>query len=402
MKFPFYIAWRYLFSKKKHNVINIISAVSMLGVGIGAMALIVIMSAFNGLENLVAGLYSSFDPDIKITVKEGKVFNAGAISKEEILKIKGVKYYCEALEETVYIRYKDHEVIATIKGVEEAFDEMSGIDSMITEGEFILKTNGNNFAVAGYGIAYKLGLNIENVLEPLRIYTARREEISTLQPEQAFKLGNIMPSGIFMINQDFDFKYLLVPIDFARELLERGPEISSVEIGLTDDADKQYVKKEISRLAGDKFEVKTRYELNELIFKTNKTEKWITYLILTFILVIATFNVIGSLTMLILEKKEDMHILRSLGAEKKAIQKIFLFEGLMITFLGGISGLILGALLCAGQQLFGFVRLQGTIVEYYPVKLLPFDFITVILTVLLIGFFASWLPVKYVTAKYLR
>lgn len=374
----------------------------MIGVGIGAMALIVVMSAFNGLENLVTNLYSSFDPDVKITVSEGKTFNASSFPKEKIKEIKGVKYYCEALEETVYLRYKDSEAIATVKGVEEDFIKMSGLDSMITEGELILKSKGNYFAVVGYGIAYKLGLFIENVFEPLRVYSARRDEISSLNPEQAFKQGNIMPSGVFMINQDFDIKYVLTPLDFARELLERKDEISSIEIGLEKGADETYVKNEIKKLAGEQFDVKTRYEMNELIFKTNKTEKWITYLILTFILIIATFNVIGSLTMLILEKKDDMYILKSIGAGKTAIKKIFLLEGILITFIGGLCGLVSGALLCAGQQLFGFVRLQGVIVEFYPVKLVPFDFLAVIATVLLIGFLASWLPVKYVTGKYLR
>lgn len=402
MNLPLYIAKRYLFSKKKQNVINIISAVSMMGVGIGTMALIVVMSAFNGLENLVANLYSSFDPDLKITAKQGKTFDATTFPKDKIKNIKGVKYYCEALEETIYLRYKDGEAIATVKGVEDDFILMSGLDTMITEGELVLKSKGNNFAVVGYGIAYKLGLFIENVFEPLRLYSARREELTTFNPEQAFKLGNIMPSGVFMVNQDFDLKYILVPLDFAKELLERKNEISSVEIGLEDGSDEMYVKNEIEKLAGGKFEVKTRYEMNELIFKTNKTEKWITYLILTFILVIATFNVIGSLTMLILEKKDDMNILRSIGAEKVTIKKIFLFEGMLITLLGGLGGLLLGALLCVGQQLFGFVRLQGVIVEFYPVKLITYDFLAVIVTVLLIGFIASWLPVKYVTGKFLK
>lgn len=374
----------------------------MVGVGIGTMALIVVMSAFNGLENLVSGLYSSFDPDIKITAKAGKTFDAEKFPKDKIKKTKGVAYYCESLEETVYVRYKDNEGIATVKGIEEDFIAMSGIDSMITEGEMVIKSKDNNFAVVGYGIAYKLGLFIENVFEPLRIYSARRNEISGMNPEQTFKLGNIMPSGIFMINQDFDMKYILVPLGFAKELLEREKEISAVEIGLEENSDEKTVKSEIAKIAGDDFVVKTRYEMNEIIYKTNQTEKWITYLILSFILVIATFNVIGSLTMLILEKKEDMKILLSMGAEKSVIKKIFMFEGLLITLIGGLGGLLLGALLCTGQQWFGFVRLQGVITDFYPVKLMPFDFIAVISTVLLIGFFASWFPVKYVTGRYLK
>lgn len=363
------------------------------------MALIVVMSAFNGLENLVEKLYSSFDPDIKITAKEGKVFNRSDFPEEEIKKIKGVKFCSESLEETVYLRYKENEAVATIKGVENDFAKMNGIDSMITEGEFILHEKGNNFAVVGYGIAHKLGLFVENVFEPLRIFSARREEIATFNPEQSFKQGNIMPSGIFLINQDFDMKYILVPLDFARELLERENEISSVEIGLEKDADENFVKNEIATITGEKFNVQTRYELNEIIFKTNKTEKWITYLILSFILIIATFNVVGSLTMLILEKKDDIKILHSIGAEKSIIKKIFLTEGMLITLIGGLGGLLLGALLCMGQQQFGLVKLQGVIVDHYPVKLMPVDFLAVMGTVLSIGFCASWLPVKFVAEK---
>ncbi len=402
MNLPFFISRRYLFSKKKHNVINIISGVSMMGVGIGAMALVVVMSAFNGLENLVSKLYSSFDPDIMITTHKGKTFDSTNLQKEKIKKIKGVKYYCEALEETVYLRYKEKEAIATVKGLEDDFVKMSGIDTMVTEGEFVLKSNGNNFAVIGYGIAYKLGLFVENVLEPVRIYSARREEFVSINPEQAFKQGNIMPSGVFMINQDFDLKYILVPLGFAKDLLERKNEISSVEIGLEKGVDELKIKNEISLIAGKDFEVKTRYELNELIFKTNKTEKWITYLILSFILIIATFNVIGSLTMLILEKKDDMKILRSIGAEKELIKKIFLFEGLLITLIGGLCGLILGGLLCAGQQQLGFVRLQGVMVEFYPVKMVLSDFLAVLGTVIIIGFIASWLPVKFVAGRNMK
>lgn len=403
MNFPFYIATRYLFSKKSRNVINIISGVSVTGIAVGTMALVVVMSAFNGLEALVESLYSSFDPEIKITAKAGKTFHLDDFSEHEVKQIEGVKYYCKAIEEAVYLEYRKRDCIAKIKGVDEEFVKMTHIDSAVVEGKMMLKRNGFDYGVMGYGISYLLSVFVEDAVDPIMVYAAKRSSaFSATDPQSAFTKKPIIPAGVFSINQDFDATYMLVPFDFAEELLGYSNEVNSIEIGISDHTKLDLIKAQIKNVIGEKYDVKTRYELNELIFKTNKTEKWITYMILTFILIIATFNVIGSLVMLILDKKRDISILKSMGASEAAIRRIFLLEGMMITTLGGAIGLLVGFLLVIGQQLFGFVSLEAIIVEYYPVKLVFTDFILVMITVLIIGFVASWIPVKFITINTLN
>ena len=400
MYFPFYIAKRYLISKKSKNVINIISWISVMSIAVGTMALVVIMSAFNGLESLVEGMYSSFDPDIKITIKEGKSFSLAEFPEEKIQAIEGVEYYSKAVEETVYLEYRNKNCIATVKGVDDAFVAMTRIDSCITEGKMLLQKDNFNYAVLGYGISYKLSLFPENSFEPVKIYAANRNvDFSAINPENAFAKKQVIPAGVFSINQDFDTKYILVPLAFAQELLDYPHTVTSIEIGLSKNADEEKVKEQIKTILGEKYIVKTRYELNELIFKTNKTEKWITYMILTFILIIAAGNVIGSLTMLILEKKKDIFILSSLGATPNLIRRIFLLEGLLIVGGGGIIGVVVGFLIVVAQKHIGLVRLEASIVEFYPVQLVYTDFFLILFTVLAIGIVASWLPVKFVIKK---
>jgi len=402
MNLSLYIARRYLFSKKSHNVINIISAIAMVGVGVGSLALIVVLSAFNGLESLVESLYSSFDPEIKITVIEGKTFDSQEFPKDDILKIEGIAHYSESLEETVFLQYKGHETFATIKGVESDFLEMSGLDSLIIDGYMVLEKEEANYAVLGYGIADALAVFITPNTSSMKVYAAKRKtsRSASLNPEDRFKFQPITPAGILSINPDFDYQYTLVPMRFARELLDYPTEVTSVEIGLKKGVNAMDIKSDLQALVGDKFEVKTRYELNELLFKTNKTEKWITYLILSFILIIATFNVVGSLTMLIIDKKDDIQLLKSLGAGQQLIKRIFLFEGMLIATIGGLGGLTLGALLCLAQMGIGLVRLQGGIVDFYPVELELLDFAAILGTVLFIGFVSSWFPVRFATRRH--
>lgn len=372
----------------------------MISIGIGALALVVVLSAFNGLQDLVHDLYSAFDPDIKITVKEGKTFNVKDFPKNKIVSLEEIQYYSRCLEETALLKYNEKQSVATVKGVEPDFLKMSGLDTLMVEGRLMLENHGIPMAVVGYGIGYNLSLYIDNNYRTIKIYAPKRTKTVTFNPEQAFNKKNIVPAGIFTINPDFDDKYVLVPLSFAEELMEFENEATSVEIGLVPGTDEIAVKQKIQELVGDQFDVKTRFELNEIIFKTNNTEKWVTFLILSFILIIATFNVIGSLTMLIIDKKDDINILKSLGAGKSAIRSIFLLEGLLITLVGGVSGMLLGALLCKGQQTFGFIKLSGIVVDYYPVLMKPLDFLLILATVLFIGFVSSWFPVRYVVRKY--
>ena len=403
MNFSFYIAKRYLFAKKSRNVINIISAISVVGVSIGTMALIVILSVFNGFDNLVQSLFNSFDPDIKITIKEGKTFSSGAERIQNLKKLKGVLYMSEIIEENALLKYGDRQFIATVKGVSNEFLNMSGIDSMIIDGEFILKENKNNYAVIGQGVALNLAVGL-NFITPINIYVPKRTQKVSLNPAKAFSRKYIFPSGIFAIQQDFDSRYIIVPIDFARDLLDYSNEVSAIELKLDPVFNKDKLQEEIKKHLGTGYEVKNRFEQQELLYKIMKSEKWAIFLILTFILIIASFNVIGSLTMLIIEKKKDIDTLRSLGTNLSVLRKIFLFEGWMISILGAILGLMTGTIICWIQQHFGLIKIQGSdsfVIDTYPVNIELPDFIYIFLTVLFIGYLAAWYPVRYISRKFL-
>ncbi|MCX6245523.1 MAG: FtsX-like permease family protein [Bacteroidetes bacterium] len=397
MNFPFYIARRYLVSKKTHNIINIISGISLGGVMICTMALIIVMSVFGGFEKLVISLFNAFNPDILITVKEGKTFDSKLLPEDRIRKVPGVRYLTEVIEENALVRYKEKQYIATIKGVGEDYTKISGLDTMMSEGKFILQKGDQDFAVLGYGVAYYIGANLEDYANPVSIYVPRRNAGFTGGFENAFNNDVIFPSGFFSVQQDFDVKYVILPLRFVRKLLEYDREITGLEIGIAKGADVGQIQQQITRLAGNKFTVKNRFEQQALLYKIMKSEKWAIFLILTFILIIATFNVIGSLSMLILDKKRDIAVLQCLGASQKKVKRIFLAEGLLITSIGAITGLILGAVICFLQMKFGFVKLGSAnstfVVDAYPVHMQAFDFVIVFFTVMLISFLATWYPV---------
>ncbi|MBE9469568.1 MAG: ABC transporter permease [Bacteroidetes bacterium] len=403
MNFPFYISKRYLFSKKKLNIINIISAVSVLGVAVGSMALIVVLSVFNGFDGLIKSLFSSFDPDLKITVTQGKTFSIDSLSLNKIKNIKGVAYYTEIIEENSLLKYGEKMYPAVLKGVGDSYANVSGVDTMITQGKFLIKLKERNFAVVGQSVAYYLSLGL-NFVDPIQIFVPRRSAKSSLNPNNAFNKDYIYPTGFFSIQQDIDSKFIIVPIRFARKILEyKNNEVSAFEIKLKQNFDSDDVKTEINEILGDNYSIKNRYEQHELLYKMMKSEKWVIYLILSFILVIASFNIIASITMLIIDKKNDLTTLRSLGLDLKAIRKIFFFEGIMISIIGAIAGVLIGFVLCWLQQKFGFIKLQGGsfIINSYPVQMRFSDFINTIIIVFFIGSFASFYPVRYITKKYL-
>ncbi|MFC2119971.1 ABC transporter permease [Bacteroidota bacterium] len=395
MNFPFYIARRYLISKKSKNVINIISAVSIGGVCIGTMALIVVLSFFNGLDGFVRSLFSAFDPDIKVEIRNGKTFTPEEATLEKIKNIDGVLFYIEVLEENTLVEYGDKTEIATIKGVGNQFVEMSGIDSMIIVGDFILEDNDENYAVIGRELAYKLSICVNCIIPVMKVHIPKRISSNTLIPEISSEI--ISPSGIFSIQDEVDSKYIIVPIRFARELLKYNKEVSAIEIKISDDKNVKNIKEKISDIFGDNFIIKTQFEQHEDFFKIMKSEKWAVFLILTFILLVASFNIIGSLTMLIIDKKADIQIFNSMGAKRKTIRMIFLLEGWLISAIGAAGGIILGILICLCQQWFGFVRFpdSGTfIIDAYPVKIIFTDIIIIACLVFLIGFIAAWFPAQ--------
>ena len=399
-----YIAKRYLFAKKSRNAINVISAVSVAGVAVGTMALIIILSVFNGLEVLVTSIFNTFDPDLKITAAEGKTFIPDTLKLNLLARVDGVSCYSLTIEENALLKYGERQTIATIKGVDEHYTSVTNIDSSMWEGEFILNTDkGQPYAIPGIGIAEYLGIRV-NFITPLFIYVLRRSSESTLSPEDAYNRDYIFPSGIFQIEQSYDSKYVYVPFDFASGLIENNNGVSSVEIKFTDDAEAVMVQKNVSKIFGENYVVQNRFEQQEIFYKVMRSERLAIFFILTLILIIASFNIIGSLTMLIIEKERDIEILKSLGANKTLIRKIFIIEGWLISIIGAIIGLILGFLVCWLQQTYGIVELpsESLIMDAYPVVMKMKDFIIVPATVLLIGYWAAWYPVRYLTKKYLR
>ncbi len=404
MSFPFYIARRYLISKKSTNVINLITGISIFGVTIGTMALIIVLSVFNGLDDLIKSLFGTFDPEIKISLAEGKRFNtSGDIRFEEVKKLKGIRAYSEVIEENALLRYSGNEYIATIKGVDKNYHHSSGIDTMLIEGQSYLGKKDNNFALVGYVIATELGIGL-NFIDPLVLYVPRHTNSKSMNLENSTNRKIIYPSGIFSVQQEIDSRFVIVPIDFARDLFDLNIEISAIEIALNPDADTEETIGQIKAVLGSQFLVKNRFEQQELIYKTIQSEKLMGFLILAFILVVASFNIIGSLTMLVIDKKKDIETFRSLGANFKSIRQIFLLEGWLISVTGALLGIILGILFCLLQQKFGLIKLQGGgafIIDSYPVLLQTADVVAVFGTVLLIGFIAAWYPVRYITKKFL-
>lgn len=314
MNLPVFIAKRYLFSKDKKSVIHLISLISMGGIGVGAMTLIIVLSAFNGINDLVETLYSSFDAEIRIEAVHAKTFEDTPGLRNTISSLQEISYLGKSLEETVLIKYKKSQTSAIIKGVDTGFIDRSGLADLMWSGEAKTQTPlGRNKLIIGYKIAEALGLFIGNTVKPLYIYAAKRNASNSVQMENAFYISAINASGIFAINQDIDRKYVVTNLPFVEELLQKKGQITAYEIRLNAGADVQAVKAELQHALGKEFEVETRQEQNELLFKTNNTEKWATFIILSFVLLIATFNVIGSLTMLILEKKQDVFVIRSMG-----------------------------------------------------------------------------------------
>jgi len=390
-----YIARRYLFAKKSHHIINYISIISVIGVMLTTAALIIVLSVFNGFESLVISLFNSFNPELIIKPKQGKTFHLDNFPSSEIKNIKGVKYFCPVIEENALVKYKNHQAIVKIKAVDTSFAKMSQMDTLMAQGHFVLEDGRQNYMVLGYGVAYKIQSRLSDFYTPIEIYLPDKNKSSGNKIEDSFIKASIYPSGYFSIRQDFDESYVFVPFRLLHELLNQGDLISSIELGLKKNADRKMVQRQIERLTGAKFIVKNRLEQQALLLKVMQSEKAIVYLILGFILLIATFNIIGSISMLIVDKRKDMDTLKALGAGKRLILGIFAWEGMMISLAGGFIGLFLGGAIAYLQQEFGLISLgdggTGFVVSAYPVQILLSDFAKVLFMVL----FMSALSVIY-------
>ena len=403
MNFPLYIAKRYLFAKKSHNAINIISAISLAGVTIGTMALIIVLSVFNGFDHLIQTLFNSFDPDLRITIAEGKYFQTEEEKLHQLSAIPGVFAWSKVIEENALLKYGDKQYIATIKGVDKNYPLVNNLDSCIIEGRNVLEDEKGRYAVIGQGVQYYLQVGLK-FINPLMIYVPRKSATISMNPENAFNQKYIYPAGVFNILQDYDSKYVLVPISFARELLDDSLSFTALEIRTAQNTNVDKVQEKVQQLFGSNFIVKNRYQQKELFYRIMKYEKWAIFMILTFILAIASFNIVGSLSMLIIEKKKDISTLHSIGADRKFLRRVFLYEGTMISFFGAFLGLFLGLIVCWLQIKFGIVKFPSSgsfIINSYPVEIKAVDVVFVLITVLVIGYLAAWYPVKYIIKRYL-
>ena len=408
MNFPFYIARRYLFSKKSHNAINVISTISVCGVALATLALVCTLSVFNGFQDLVETFFTAFDPQLKITATHGKVFDGQDSRVLQLKKLPEVEVYSESLEDNVMVQYQGRQAMAVIKGVEDNFDQLTPIDSILFgRGDLLLHDEVVDYAIPGIQLLSTLGSGIR-FLDPLEIYAPRRgAKVNMANPSTGFVTGNLFSSGlVFAVNQEkYEASYILTSMDFARKLFQYTTEVSAVNLKLKDGASTDAVKKRIQSLLGDDFRVQDRYEQQADTFRIMEIEKLISYLFLTFILMIACFNVIGSLSMLIIDKRDDVVTLRNLGASDKQIVHIFLFEGRMISLFGALAGVILGLLLCWLQQEYGLISLGDSgsfVVDAYPVSVHASDVIIVFVTVLLVGFLSVWYPVRFLSKRLLK
>jgi lipoprotein-releasing system permease protein len=404
MNLPFFIAKRYLVSRKKQNIINIISGISLAGVVIGTMAIIIVVSVLNGFTTLIGLFYSDFDPDLKITAVEGKMFDPQTVNIDKIKSFPGVVSYAEVIEEVAMLKYGRQQYFATVKGVPENYTEYTNIDKLLIEGEYYLEKDGINYVVLGRGVANYLGAGI-SFLDPIHIYVPKKGIQNSLNPARSITSDYIFPSAVFAVLEEIDAKYILVSKNYASELFETGNSISAIELDLDDSANAQQIQKSIETLLGEGFHVKNKEQQHDLVFKTMKSEKWAVYFILVFILILASGNMIGNLTMLYIDKKEDISIMRSMGLSTKNINRIFLYEGWLISLVGGIIGTALGVFVCWLQINFELIKLPGAtnsfIISAYPVQIIFTDILLAFGAVLLIGFAASWYPVKFMSRKHL-
>lgn len=408
MNFPFYIARRYLFSKKSTHAINVISGVSVVGVAVATMALVVTLSVFNGFHDLVASLFTAFDPQLKVTPAVGKTAPADDPVLTRIRHLPEVEVATETVEDMALAIYGDRQAMVTIKGVDDNFDSLTHIrEILVGEGEYELHAAGLNYGIPGIRLAEALGTGYRYD-RPLKIYAPKREgQLNMANPTDGFVEDELYSPGVlFSIKQaKYDKSYIVTSIGFARNLFGQQGMVSALELRLKPGTDFDAAKEKIRQMAGGKYTVKDRFEQQEDTFRIMKIEKLIAYIFLTFILAVACFNIIGSLSMLIIDKKADVATLRNLGASDKQIVRIFLFEGRMISAIGAVLGIAVGLLLCWLQQTYGLVglgRSSGSfIIDAYPVSVHPEDVALIFVTVLAVGFIAVWYPVHYFARRLL-
>ena len=404
MLFPFYIAKRYLFSKKKTNAINVISIISVMGVAVATMALVIVLSVFNGFHDLVASFFTNFDPQLKVVPVEGKTAPADDPILTKIRQLPQVAVATECVEDQALAMYQDKQAMVVIKGVDDNFEQLTHIKEILYgDGEFSLHAANLQYGILGIRLANTLGTSA-NFNEYMHIYAPQRDgQFDIMNPQSGFVVDSLLSPGVvFAVNQSkYDRNYILTSVTFARLLFDQDGMLSSLELRLKNGSDFEAVKREMKEIAGTKYKVLDRFEQQADTFKIMQIEKFMAYIFLTFILIVACFNIIGSLSMLIIDKKKDVETLRCLGADDRQIKRIFLFEGRMISALGALLGIGIGLLLCWLQQMYGLVKMgerSGSfIINAYPVSVHYTDVLFVFITVMAVGWIAVWYPVRYFT-----
>lgn len=385
------VARRYLFAKKSTNIINLITGIAVFGLAVGAAALVLILSVFNGFEEVINSLYSSFNPDIKITPAQGKTFTIEGELYKKLEKIPGVAFVSQTLEEVAFFEYDGKQDFGNLKGVDDNFIKVTQLDSTVREGTYQLRNGDVDMAVVSMEMRNQLAINIDDFISPLVVYMPKRKEAGAL--DQQFRRDITYPSGTFAVQQEHNGQYVLTTLDFARALLNMPDAISALEIKIKADANSRQVAKAISGLLGPEFVVKDRYQQQEAFMKLMLLEKWMSFAIVSLMLLMVAFNMIGALWMIVLEKKKDISILKSMGARDNTIRNIFLAEGLLLTILGVVLGFVLALTIYFLQKQFGIVSMPGTFaVDAYPVSIRFIDFVVVSITVLTIGGLASIPP----------
>jgi len=392
-------AWRYFRAKKSTNAINIIAWVSMTAIVVGAASLILVLSVFNGFEDLVKSLYSNFYPDLKITPASGKTLTLTPAQLKQLQMVKGVRALSLVVEEQAVLMNGNNPPSSPyLKGVDSNFTKVSGVAGKMDRGSFAVGTSDQPLAILGSGVEYALGIEADRALQPLDVYVFRKGGPNySADPMASYNHEMMATSGDFRIQQDFDDNYVITNLEFVKRMMGLKPdEYGGAELALSDPAHAAPVEQAIRELLGKDYRIQTRYEQNQNLYNVMGTEKWVIYIVLTLILVVAAFNMVGALTMLVWDKQKDIHVLKALGASNGLIQRIFLSEGILLALMGGIAGISLAALICGLQLKYKLIPLQGGsfLIDYYPVKMVATDFLLVFSTILIVALLASWLPAR--------
>ena len=390
MKFPFFIAWRYFFTKNKIGYVHLLTLITQIGIAIGTASLVLVLSVFNGFEDLVLSMYNVFDPHIKVVSSNGKNFNGQKV-KEILLTYDDIDVYSSTLEEKALVEYNGKQHIVTIKGVDSLYSNLTSLDSVIISGDNINKFKDANVAIVGRGVAYYLSMNIGSVFENLQLYLPKRNA-NFINYKNAFSTSSLSPVGIFSIQQEIDAKYILTHISYLQNLIQKENFVSAIEINLLDKSEMLIFQKKLAEKIGNNYKVINQFEQQEFLYKILNTEKLVVFLILIFIVLISAFNIISSLTVLIIEKKNDIKTFLNLGLDHLSLKNVFVIKSMLGVIFGSLIGLFLGFLIAYIQQEFGLIKMGegGFVIDSYPVKILLTDFIFIQLIVLVIGFFASW------------